>query len=64
MKPDWSTAPEWARFLAMDANGAWYWYEERPRDGDETWMWVAGKISIAVGYGTPWYETLEEKQNG
>lgn len=30
MKPDWKDAPEWAQWLAMDADGAWYWYEKHP----------------------------------
>ena len=31
MKPDWSDAPEWADYLAQDANGTWYWYEGKPK---------------------------------
>lgn len=36
MKPSWSTAPEWAKYLAMDYDGSWCWFEEEPtchRDG-------------------------------
>lgn len=32
MKPDWKDAPEWANWLAMDKDGAWYWYEEMPNE--------------------------------
>lgn len=28
--PDWSKAPEWATYAAMDDDGDWYWYETRP----------------------------------
>ena len=31
MKPDWKDAPEWAKYLAQDADGRWYWYEARPK---------------------------------
>lgn len=31
MKPSWDIAPKWAKFSAMDENGAWYWYEEEPK---------------------------------
>lgn len=31
MKPDWNEAPGWARFVAMDSNGDWYWHEAEPR---------------------------------
>jgi hypothetical protein len=30
MKPDWKDAPEWANWLAMDANGTWHYYEHEP----------------------------------
>ena len=29
-KPDWSSAPEWAEYLAMDGDGEWWWYEVEP----------------------------------
>lgn len=28
--PKWEDAPAWARFVAMDADGQWTWYENRP----------------------------------
>lgn len=30
MKQDWSKAPEWANYAAMDKDGEWYWYENEP----------------------------------
>lgn len=36
--PDWSTAPEWANWTAMDKNGAWHWYQSEPELGaDGIW---------------------------
>ena len=29
-KPDWKDAPEWAKFLAQDKDGSWYWFEKKP----------------------------------
>lgn len=29
-KPKWNDAPDWARWLAMDSNGQWFWYELAP----------------------------------
>lgn len=29
-KPSWDDAPEWAKYMAMDEDGAWYWYEDEP----------------------------------
>lgn len=34
MKPDWKDAPDWARWLAQDSNGAWYWYQNKPHYAD------------------------------
>ncbi len=31
---DWSQAPGWASWAAMDATGRWFFYEEEPRDED------------------------------
>lgn len=31
MKPSWSDAPEWAKYLAMDKDGWWWWHELEPK---------------------------------
>jgi hypothetical protein len=38
MKPDWKDAPAWAKFLAMDISGAWFWFEEEPFFNIHTWL--------------------------
>lgn len=38
MKPEWSAAPDWANFLAMDENGTWCWFENQPYARMQTWM--------------------------
>lgn len=30
MKPDWKDAPEWAQWLAMDSDGSWWWFADKP----------------------------------
>ena len=30
MKPDWDDAPEWAKYLAMDDDGSYYWFDSEP----------------------------------
>lgn len=30
MKPDWKYAPDWAQWLAMDGDGMWSWFSEKP----------------------------------
>jgi len=34
---DWSTMPAWAKFVAMDRSGVWFWYEKEPIIGESTW---------------------------
>ena len=36
-KPDWSEAPEWARYLAQDKDSEWYWFESEPKLCGEVW---------------------------
>lgn len=37
MKPDWNDAPEWAKWLAMDIDGEWFWFAEKPIKGNAAW---------------------------
>lgn len=46
MKPSWSDAPEWAKYLAMDEDGEWFWYENKP-DLASIWWAYTGKIMEA-----------------
>lgn len=46
--PDWSQAPEWANYVAMDENGAWFWFSEEPRPGSGEWVNHAAKYEMAV----------------
>lgn len=36
----WSTAPEWARWLAMDANGSWWWHSKKPVIVGKEWSHI------------------------
>lgn len=40
--PEWSEAPEWAEWLAMDNNGEWYWYERQISADDMRGTWDYG----------------------
>ena len=35
--PSWDDAPEWARYLAQDYDGEWYWYKGRPFISSVSW---------------------------
>ncbi len=45
MKPDWKDAPEWARWLAMDDDGEWFWFESEPtfHRGQGVWREMTGR---------------------
>ncbi len=66
MKPDWKDAPAWAKFLAMDSDGIWSWYENEPlieREDDCYWttlseseLWLT--MPETQSY---WKNSLEER---
>lgn len=38
-KPEWKDAPIWADWLAMDADGKWYWYQSQPIARNGVWRY-------------------------
>lgn len=63
-KPDWKDAPEWARWLAMDADGEWFFYEEKPSLGVKVW-YPNGARPVSRLASPPasekWKNSLEER---
>lgn len=59
MKPSWNDAPPWAKWLAMDSSGKWYWYEREPDVGYE--IWAYGGQYQEAGDGKTWTDTLEPR---
>jgi hypothetical protein len=57
MKPDWKDAPEWANWLAMDADGKWFWHEYEPRLRQRDWD-SFGAISLAGDTNSHWEEAI------
>lgn len=45
LAPDWSQAPEWAKWSVIHANGLRYWMEKEPswQHGDVGWVNNGGK---------------------
>lgn len=68
MKPDWNDAPVWAKCLACDEDGNWYWYEEVPYCICDEGKWSI-PISDEFDYAgctsgeicENWQETLEQR---
>ena len=47
-KPNWEDAPRWAKYLAMDEENSWYWYEYTPEFRHSIGVWAGtGMTSLA-----------------
>lgn len=59
-KPNWKDAPKFAKWLAQDSDGEWFWYAERPclPAGKSGWVEVAGSF-CKWARKTPNYEPFE-----
>lgn len=70
-KPDWNSAPDWARWLAMDQSGVWCWFVGEPYRGSSVWLpddkengdgdtfdYIDG---MSHDYPIDWIETLETR---
>ena len=59
---DWETAPHWANYAAMDANGTWHWYSNLPTpDGEYEWVERFGesqKMAKQLVRATDWTQSL------
>jgi hypothetical protein len=60
MKPDWKDSPSWARYLAQDYAGTWYWYDNYPIARTSEWL-SKGKCCRAIAPNPNWRKTLEER---
>ncbi len=61
MKPDWSEAPEWANYVAMDADGEWFWYADKPCIANSAWLPDKGRWEPFEVYHDDWRKTLEPR---
>jgi hypothetical protein len=61
MKPNWSDSPSWAEYLAMDYDGVWYWYKEKPTLSVSRWKSTDHWIRHAEVITQDWRDTLEER---
>lgn len=63
-QPDWSKAPEWAKWWAMDADSDCYWFENKPDTMSVTWVpFNASEVGEAPSfdYQGNWKESLRER---
>jgi hypothetical protein len=51
---DWSVMPAWAKFVAMDSNGSWFWYTHKP-SLEHVWCVIDGDYGkIPSEYAPKW----------
>lgn len=70
-RPPWEDAPDWAEWLAQDADGFWAWFRREPRLGHNE-DWVVGEQTAlptwskaGKGQTNPnWRTTLERRPEG
>ena len=78
VQPDWSKAPAWANFWAVDSDGYAYWYRDQPkfdyeiRPGQGEWLGHRDDTSSAGGWLRPsrngtagvWLRPWETEESG
>jgi hypothetical protein len=60
-RPDWSKAPEGARFWARNANGLTAWWEEKPSEVGDGYSSKVGTWWVDTNACPNWRETLQER---
>ena len=67
-QPDWSQAPEWANWWAMDESGQCNWFEVMPHIDCYEFTYLPNGCNIPVHYEAPsfnyqgdWRESLRER---
>lgn len=60
-RPSWEDAPDWARWLAQDEDGSWWWYGDEPHLALSIGEWRSAALSSTASHVPNWRETLEER---
>jgi hypothetical protein len=63
-KPKWKDAPRWAKYMAMDGDGQWHWYRDKPDAILEDGEWgTLGRYKEAYvkKKDDDWKKTLEKR---
>jgi hypothetical protein len=66
---DWNNAPEWANWCAMDSDGHWFWFENKPlaHSSSAFKYWFAERSKFMFAFTSKpsdnWINTLKGKNN-
>ena len=61
IKPDWSKAPKWANWWAMDENGSSAFYKDKPTLAKDNWFWDTESDFSGCDVSPNWEESLQER---
>lgn len=57
-RPSWDNAPNWAKYLAMDEDGTWSWFENEPFLLTDHWYCTGRSQCCNVS----WYDSKEKRK--
>jgi len=64
----WRDAPEWAEWLAMDSDGKWFYFTDKPglRINRGIWLRLYGEADVANGIPpyNDWKTSLQHRPEG
>lgn len=60
IEPDWSKAPEWANWWAMDEDGTAWWYENKTYCKENEWTGTGNCMKVSRK-NDGWRDTLRER---
>lgn len=63
-QPNWSQAPSWAKWWAMDEDGECFYFENKPKITSVTWIPFNARIidkAPIFGYAGNWKDSLRER---
>lgn len=60
LKIDWEAAPDWAKYVAMDADGEWYFYEKKPELHSCSWN-TNRRYEYITTEADNWDKSLQER---
>ena len=61
IKPAWSNAPEWAKWLSMDIATRWWWYECEPEQRESGRIFSSPNSVDMGAMDCRWRDTLEHR---
>lgn len=61
MNIDWTQAPPWAKYAAMDEDGCWFWYADNPSPTRYSWQATSPNFELIEAARPDWTQTLTER---